>query len=94
MKDNRKALSLLGCIYTTMYKCEKSLRLAAKVSQEINNLPTCGNFFLPYLACVSADYAIFLKMNVIALSSDFCVISDAKKADIQTIFLPHLYSLF
>jgi hypothetical protein len=77
-----------------MYKCEKSLRLAAKVSQEINNIPTCRNFFLPYLACISADYTIFFKMNVIALSSHFCVTSDAKKPVIQTIFLPHLYSLF
>jgi hypothetical protein len=33
-------------------------------------------------------------MNVIALSSHFCVISDAKKSVIQTIFLPHLYSFF
>jgi hypothetical protein len=61
-----------------MYKCEKSPRLAAKVSQEINNIPTCENFFLPYLACISDDYAIFLKMNVIALSSHFCLIFDAK----------------
>jgi hypothetical protein len=28
------------------------------------------------------------------LSSHFCVTSDAKKPVIQTIFLPHLYSLF
>jgi hypothetical protein len=77
-----------------MYKCEKSLRLAAKVSQEINNIPTCENFFFPYLACVSADYAFILKMNVIALSSHFCLISDAKKRLMQTIILPHLYSLF
>jgi len=52
-----------------MYKYEKSLRLAAKVSQEINNIPTSENFFFPYLACISADYAFFLKVNVIALSS-------------------------
>jgi hypothetical protein len=77
-----------------MYKCEKSLRLAAKVSHEINNIPTCGNFFFPYLACLSADYAFFLKMNVMALSSHFCVISDAKNRTLQTIFLPHLYSFF
>jgi hypothetical protein len=77
-----------------MYKCDKSLRLAAKVSQEINNIPTCRNFFLPYLACISADYAFFLKVNVIALSSHFCAVSDTKKAIVQTIFLPHLYSLF
>jgi hypothetical protein len=75
-----------------MYKCEKSPRLAAKVSHEINNIPTCGNFFFPYLACISADYAFFFKMNVIALSSRFCVNSDAKNRTMQTIFLPHLYN--
>jgi hypothetical protein len=65
-----------------MYKCEKSPRLAAKVSQEINNIPTYENFFLPYLACISADYAIFKKINVMDLSSDFCVISVVKKRPI------------
>jgi len=44
-----------------MYKCEKSLRLAAKVSQEINNKPIGNFFFLPYLACISADYVFFVK---------------------------------
>jgi hypothetical protein len=44
-----------------LYKCEKSSRLAAKVSQEINNIPTCRIFFLPYLACISEDYTIFQK---------------------------------
>jgi hypothetical protein len=73
---------------------KKSSRLAAKVSQEINNIPTYGIFFLPYLACISDDYAFFLKMNVIALSSHFCVIYVVKKWAFQTIFLPHLYSFF
>jgi hypothetical protein len=59
-----------------VYKCEKSSGLAAKVSQEVNNIPTSGIFFLPYLACISADYAIFQKVNVIALSSDFDTILD------------------
>jgi hypothetical protein len=68
--------------------------LAAKVSHEINNIPTCENFFFPYLACVSAGYAFFKKINVIALSSHFCAISVVKKQPVQTIFLPHLYSLF
>jgi len=77
-----------------MYKCEKSSRLAAKVSQEINNIPTCGIFFFPYLACISADYVIFLKMNVMALSSDFSLIFCVKNPCFQTIFLLHLYSLF
>jgi hypothetical protein len=51
---------------------------------------------LPYLACISDDYAFFFKMNVIALSSvlssdlapDFCL----KKQGSETIFFPHLYS--
>jgi hypothetical protein len=77
-----------------VYKCEKSSRLAAKVSQEINNIPTCRIFFLSYLACISADYAFILKMNVIALSADFSIISSGKTAWFQTIFLPHLYSPF
>jgi len=49
---------------------------------------------LPYLACISDDYAIFLKINVIALSSDFSVIFMMKKPPVQTVFFPHLYSLF
>jgi len=49
---------------------------------------------LPYLACISDDYAILIKMNVIALSSDFSVIFMMKKPRDQTIFLLHLYSLF
>jgi hypothetical protein len=76
-----------------VYKCEKSSRLAAKVSQEINNIPTCGIFFLPYLACISADYAYFLKMIVIALSADFGLDYTHKTACFQTSFLLHLYTL-
>jgi hypothetical protein len=76
-----------------VYKCEKSSRLAAKVSQEINNIPTCQIFFLPYLACISAVYASFLKMNVIDLSADFERHSTHKTACPQTSFLPHLYTL-
>jgi hypothetical protein len=46
------------------------LWLAAKVSKEINNIPTCGIFFLPYLACISADYA-FLKNWIVKVMSPF-----------------------
>jgi len=77
-----------------MYKCEKSPRLAAKVSHEINNIPTCENFFLPYLACISADYVFFLKLNVTALSTHFCVISKAKNCLIQTSFFTTSLQLF
>jgi phosphoribosylglycinamide formyltransferase 1 len=65
--------------------------LAAKVSQEINNIPTSQFFFLPYLACISADYAKFRITNVIGLSSEFPFKTGPKKGRFQTIFLPHLY---
>ncbi len=49
-------------------------------------------FFLPYLACISADYASFLKMNVIALSPDFASDYSHETTCFQTIFLLHLYT--
>jgi hypothetical protein len=50
-------------IYNSCINVKNHLGLAAKVSQEINNMPSCGIFFLPYLACISADYAFLRKMN-------------------------------
>ena len=48
---------------------KKSPELVAKISQEINKISTCENFFFPYLACVSADYAFFEFLNVTILSA-------------------------
>jgi len=50
---------------------KKSPELAAKISQEINKISTCKNFFFPYLACVSEDYIISPFFNVTILSAKF-----------------------
>jgi phosphoribosylglycinamide formyltransferase 1 len=47
---------------------------------------------LSHLACISDDYAYFIKCNVIALSSHFSARQAEKNLPFQTIFLPHLYS--
>jgi hypothetical protein len=47
------------------------LGLAAKVSYEINILPTWEIFFLPYLACISANYAFSEKWFVRIVSPFF-----------------------
>jgi len=47
---------------------------------------------LPYLACISADYAFLFKMNVIALSQDFTEIIQVKNPCFKTNFLLQLYN--
>jgi len=48
---------------------------------------------LPYLACISADYAFLFKMNVIALSEYFAEIIQVKNRCFKTNFLLQLYNL-
>jgi len=81
-------------IYNQCINVKNHLGLAAKVSKEINNIPTSLKNFFPYLACISADYAFFLKSNVIRLSSPFRILLKTKNLCFETLFFPHLYSLF
>jgi len=48
---------------------------------------------LPYLACISADYAFLFEMNAIALSQDFAKIINVKNPCFKINFLLQLYNL-
>ena len=76
-------------IYSSLYKCGKSSQSVAKVSHEINKIPTCPKFFFPDLACISANYIKQLEKIVIHLSSDF----DKNFGDEGVVNLRHLYGI-
>jgi hypothetical protein len=70
---------------------EKYPGLAAKISQEINKIPTSRKFFFPYLACVSANYGIFKIFFVKFLSAILRSERALNKQSPLLIFLIHLY---